>query len=44
MTSALDAFSIETVVAAKATDLNREIVRQILREGRSRYLSSDLIL
>jgi glyceraldehyde-3-phosphate dehydrogenase (NADP+) len=41
---ALRAFSIRTIVAAKDLDLNRQIIRDITREHRSNFLSTDFIL
>lgn len=44
VSDALRAFSIRTLVAAKESDSNREIVRRIVRERRSTFLSTDFIL
>ena len=41
---ALRAFSIRAIVAAKETDLNRQIISEISREHRSNFLSTDFIL
>jgi glyceraldehyde-3-phosphate dehydrogenase (NADP+) len=41
---ALRAFSIRTLVAARETEANREIIRDLLRERRSAFLSTDFIL
>lgn len=41
---ALRAFSIRTVVAAKQTALNRELITKIVRERESNFLSTDYIL
>ena len=44
VSDALRVFSIRTLVAAKSTDLNREIVTRIVRERKSAFLSTDFIL
>lgn len=44
VSDALRAFSIRTLVAAKGTELNKEIIRSIVREHRSNFLSTDFIL
>jgi glyceraldehyde-3-phosphate dehydrogenase (NADP+) len=44
VSDALRVFSIPTLVAAKETDGNRQIIRSIVRERRSRFLSTDFIL
>lgn len=44
VTDALRVFSIRTLVAAKATDGNKRIVRQILTERHSTFLSTDYLL
>jgi glyceraldehyde-3-phosphate dehydrogenase (NADP+) len=44
VSAALRAFSIRTLVAAKATDLNKEIITRIARERKSNFLSTDFIL
>lgn len=44
ITDALRVFSIRTLVAAKDTEANRELLRTILRERTSRFLSTDFLL
>ena len=44
VSDALRVFSIRTLVAAKETDLNREIITAIVRERKSKFLSTDFIL
>jgi glyceraldehyde-3-phosphate dehydrogenase (NADP+) len=44
VSDALRAFTIRTLVAAKASDDNRQIVRAILRKRSSRFLSTDFLL
>ena len=44
VSDALRAFSIRTLVAAKATDLNKEIITDIVRGRKSSFLSTDFIL
>lgn len=44
VSDALRVFSIRTLVAAKQTDANRQILRTILTERSSRFLSTDFIL
>jgi glyceraldehyde-3-phosphate dehydrogenase (NADP+) len=44
VSDALRAFSIRTLVAARESEENREIIRQIVRERRSKFLSTDFIL
>jgi glyceraldehyde-3-phosphate dehydrogenase (NADP+) len=44
VTDALRVFSIRTLVAAKATEGNKRIVRQILTERLSTFLSTDYLL
>ena len=44
VSDALRSFSIRTLVAAKETDANKEIIRDIVRERRSAFLSTDFIL
>lgn len=44
VSDALRVFSIRTLVAAKATEENKEIVRRILRERSSAFLSTDFLL
>jgi glyceraldehyde-3-phosphate dehydrogenase (NADP+) len=41
---ALRAFSIRTMVAAKENEPNKKIIRSIITERRSRFLSTDFIL
>jgi glyceraldehyde-3-phosphate dehydrogenase (NADP+) len=43
VSDALRVFSIRTLVAAKETDANRELLRAIVTERRSRFLSTDFI-
>ncbi len=44
VSDALRAFSIRTLVAAKDLELNKAIIREIVRERRSNFLSTDFIL
>lgn len=44
VSDALRVFTIRTLVAAKETDANRSIIRSIVTERRSRFLSTDFIL
>lgn len=44
ITDALEVFSIRAMVAAKATDLNKIIITDILRNRQSQFLSRDFIL
>jgi glyceraldehyde-3-phosphate dehydrogenase (NADP+) len=44
VSDALRVFTIRTLVAAKDTDLNKTIIRNILREHKSNFLSTDFIL
>ncbi len=44
VSDALRAFSIRTLVAAKATELNQALIGKIVRERRSNFLSTDFIL
>lgn len=44
VSDALRVFTIRSLVAAKETDLNREIITRIVREHRSSFLSTDFIL
>ncbi len=44
VSDALRVFTIRTLVAAKGTDANRQIIKSILTERRSRFLSTDFIL
>lgn len=44
VSDALRVFTIRTLVAAKATDANRQIIRSITMERKSRFLSTDFIL
>ena len=43
VSDALRVFSIRSLVAAKSTDLNKEIITSILKENRSNFLSTDFI-
>jgi|WetSurMetagenome_2_1015567.scaffolds.fasta_scaffold00036_3 glyceraldehyde-3-phosphate dehydrogenase (NADP+) len=43
VSDALRVFTIRTLVAAGATDANRKIIRSIVTERRSRFLSTDFI-
>jgi glyceraldehyde-3-phosphate dehydrogenase (NADP+) len=43
VSDALRVFSIRSLVAAKNTDLNKEIITTILKENRSNFLSTDFI-
>jgi glyceraldehyde-3-phosphate dehydrogenase (NADP+) len=40
----LRVFSIRTLVAAKMTDSNRDIISQIVGKRRSKFLATDFIL
>jgi glyceraldehyde-3-phosphate dehydrogenase (NADP+) len=44
VSDALRVFSIRTLVAAKETDLNKDILTKIVRERKSNFLSTDFIL
>jgi len=44
ISDALKVFSIRTLVAAKDTDANKEIIRNIVRNEKSAFLSTDFIL
>jgi glyceraldehyde-3-phosphate dehydrogenase (NADP+) len=44
VSDALRVFTIRTLVAAKGTDANRRIIKSIVTERRSRFLSTDFIL
>lgn len=44
VSDALRVFTIRTLVAAKQTDLNKDIIRKIVRERKSNFLSTDFIL
>ena len=44
VSDALRAFSIRTLVAAKATDANKAILTDITRNRKSSFLSTDFIL
>ncbi len=44
VTDALRVFTIRSLVAAKETDANRQIIRSIVSERQSRFLSTDFIL
>uniref|UniRef100_A0A7C3V3M9 Uncharacterized protein n=1 Tax=Desulfobacca acetoxidans TaxID=60893 RepID=A0A7C3V3M9_9BACT len=43
ISDALRAFSIRTLAAAKATDLNKAIIPDIVRERKSAFLFTDFI-
>lgn len=44
VSDALRVFTIRTLVAAKETDANRQIIKTIVTERKSRFLSTDFIL
>jgi glyceraldehyde-3-phosphate dehydrogenase (NADP+) len=44
VSDALRVFTIRTLVAAKETDLNKTILKNIIRENKSTFLSTDYIL
>jgi len=44
VSDALKVFAIRTLVAAKETEANRQIIRSIIRDRDSRFLSTDFIL
>jgi glyceraldehyde-3-phosphate dehydrogenase (NADP+) len=44
VTDALRVFAIRTLVAAKESELNRDVIRAIVRDRRSKFLSTDFIL
>lgn len=44
VSDALRVFSIRTLVAAKAGDLNKHIINTIVRKRKSNFLSTDFIL
>jgi glyceraldehyde-3-phosphate dehydrogenase (NADP+) len=44
VSDALRAFTIRTLVAAKESEANRRIIKAIVTEKRSRFLSTDFIL
>lgn len=44
VSDALRAFSIRTLVAARESEVNREIIREIVHERYSKFLSTDFIL
>ena len=44
VSDALRVFSIRTLVATKGTDSNKEIIHKILKENRSKFLSTDFLL
>ena len=44
VSDALKVFTIRTLVAAKETDINKELITEILRGRSSRFLSTDYIL
>lgn len=43
VTDALRVFSIRTLVSAKETEVNKEILRKITRSGKSKFLSTDYL-
>jgi glyceraldehyde-3-phosphate dehydrogenase (NADP+) len=43
VTDALRVFSIRTLVATKSTDLNKDILTDILKQRKSKFLSTDFI-
>jgi len=44
VSDALRVFSIRTLVAAKENEINKSILRKILRERKSNFISTDFIL
>jgi glyceraldehyde-3-phosphate dehydrogenase (NADP+) len=44
VSDALRVFSIRTLVAAKQTDLNKQIITSIVRDNKSKFLATDFIL
>lgn len=44
VSDALRVFSIRTLVAAKQTELNRQIITRIVRDHTSKFLATDFIL
>ena len=44
VSDALRVFSIRTLVAAKQTELNKQIITRIVRERKSKFLATDFIL
>ncbi|MDR2008894.1 MAG: NADP-dependent glyceraldehyde-3-phosphate dehydrogenase [Bacteroidales bacterium] len=44
VSDALRVFSIRTLVAAKETDTNKKIIREILKDEKSNFLNTDFIL
>lgn len=44
VSDALRVFSIRTLVAAKQTDLNRQIITRIVQDHKSKFLATDFIL
>lgn len=44
VSDALRVFSIRTIVAAKQTDLNKQIITRIVRDHKSKFLATDFIL
>ncbi len=44
VSDALRVFSIRTLVAAKQTDLNKQIITRIVRDHKSKFLATDYIL
>ncbi|MBA3008738.1 MAG: aldehyde dehydrogenase family protein [Desulfobacula sp.] len=43
VSDALRVFSIRTLVAAKQTDLNKDIITRIVRDRKSKFLATDFI-
>ena len=44
VSDALRVFSIRTLVAAKQTELNKQIITRIVRDHKSKFLATDFIL
>ena len=44
VSDALRVFSIRTLLAAKDSDANKKLIREILRNRKSKFLSTDFIL
>jgi glyceraldehyde-3-phosphate dehydrogenase (NADP+) len=44
ISDALKVFSIRTLVAAKESEINKDIIREIIKEDKSNFLSTDFIL
>ncbi|NVN95900.1 MAG: NADP-dependent glyceraldehyde-3-phosphate dehydrogenase [Bacteroidetes bacterium] len=44
ISDALRVFSIRTLVAAKETEINKDIIREIIKEDKSNFLTTDFIL